>query len=112
MPKAELAGPIIDSTSISNRMSAMNSSTDAPTPVDEGKVAFIDEDRGVEILNKCFKDGNIESVKERFTWMIRNPMRPDTNEKTALAIHPLLFSLLIFGAAAIAVFVYFFLKQP
>jgi hypothetical protein len=112
MPKAELAGPIIDATSIANRTSVTDTASDAPAPVDEGKVDFIDEDRGVEILNKCFKDGNIESVKERFTWMIRNPMRPDTNDKTALAIHPLLFSLLIFGAAAIAVFVYFFLKQP
>jgi hypothetical protein len=43
--------------------------------------------------------------------MVRNPMCPDTNEKTALAIHPLLFPLLIFGAAAIAVFAYFFFKQ-
>ena len=112
MLKTELAGPIIDATSISNRSSVPDSSSGAPAPVDEGQVDFIDENRGVEILEQCFKDGNIESVRERFTWMVRNPMSPDTNEKTALAIHPLLFSLLIFGAAAIAVFAYFFFKQP
>jgi len=112
MPKAELAGAIIDAASISNRSADMDSSSVRPAPVDEGKVDFIDEDRGVEILNQCFKDGHIESVRERFTWMVRNPMRPDTNDKTALAIHPLLFSLLIFGAAAVAVFAYFYFKQP
>ena len=112
MPKAELAGPIIEASSISNRSSVQDLSGGAPVPVDEGKVDFIDEAHGREILGKCFKDGHIESVRERFTWMVRNPMGPDTNDKTALAIHPLLFSLLIFGAAAIAVFAYFFFKQP
>jgi hypothetical protein len=77
---------------------------------EEGKASYIDEARGVEILEECFKNGYRFSLWTRLGWMARNPMRPDSDEKSHLAIHPLIFSLLIFGVAAIAVFAYFILK--
>ena len=110
MEKHAQLGPILESTSIAVKSNDGTISTGDPQPADEGIAAFIDEDKGTTILTDAFKTGRIDTFGRRLGWMVRNPSHPDTKGKSILAIHPLLLFFVLFGLAAVAVFVYFNMK--
>lgn len=110
MAKTTNLGPVLESTSIAIQSANGVVSAGDPQQADDGIAAFIDENQGLAILKEAFKTGRVDTFGRKLGWMIRNPVHPDTGGKSILAINPLLLFFVLFGLAAIAVFVFFNMK--
>ncbi len=110
MDKPAQLGTVLESTSIVVKSTDGAITAGDPQKADEGIAVFIDEDEGTDILKEAFKTGRIDTFGRKLGWMVRNPIHPDTKGKSIFAIHPLLLFFVLFGLAAVAIFVFFNMK--
>lgn len=109
--KPTLDDSAIDSRSIPPIPGSVITTTVETDTSDDGVVAYIDEDRGAQILLDAYEGGRIDSFSRRLSWIARDPLYASTDKEPKYKLHPLIKYFLIIGTLAVVTFLYVYLKQ-